>query len=280
MCTDESGTMVSTQQYMPSGEEAALAARASSGIWRSGRHERDTGSTLFDYADGLDYMVARYYSSGLARFMAVDPGDDTALEDPQRWNKYVYARNNPLGLVDPDGRDPINSVAIESLRQSPTSTPLQLPTAGQVKQFGENVGQLADTGRKAALLAAGVNAAFGDAPGAVASLAAAGGMSVVKTGADMLVAAADFSTQNVQQVGIDLAEHAGSAAVGVILDKAAPGAGELVKETAKEAIPAAATALATGIAGAEETQPVNNRPLIITTREAERQPVLNDNSTK
>src|SRR5437867_10718475 len=48
-------------------------------------------------------MLARYYSSSLGRFMAVDPGDDTHLEDPQSWNKYAYARNNPVALVDESG---------------------------------------------------------------------------------------------------------------------------------------------------------------------------------
>jgi hypothetical protein len=28
----------------------------------------------------------------------------TALVDPQQWNRYAYARNNPLRYVDPDGR--------------------------------------------------------------------------------------------------------------------------------------------------------------------------------
>jgi uncharacterized protein RhaS with RHS repeats len=53
----------------------------------------------------MDYMVARYYSSSLGRFMAVDPGGDTELENPQTWNKYTYVRNNPLIAIDPDGRD-------------------------------------------------------------------------------------------------------------------------------------------------------------------------------
>jgi RHS repeat-associated protein len=48
-------------------------------------------------------MVARYYASSLGRFMAVDPGDDTALEDPQSWNKYAYVRNNPINHTDPKG---------------------------------------------------------------------------------------------------------------------------------------------------------------------------------
>ena len=30
---------------------------------------------------------------------------DKNLVDPQRWNRYAYARNNPLKYVDPDGRD-------------------------------------------------------------------------------------------------------------------------------------------------------------------------------
>ena len=50
-------------------------------------------------------MLARYYSASLGRFRAVDPGDDTALEDPQSWNKYAYVRNRPTIGRDPDGRE-------------------------------------------------------------------------------------------------------------------------------------------------------------------------------
>lgn len=49
------------------------------------------------------YDHARYYGSWLGRFNSPDllgghPGD------PQSWNRYTYARNNPLKYVDPDGR--------------------------------------------------------------------------------------------------------------------------------------------------------------------------------
>lgn len=51
-------------------------------------------------------MLARYYSSSLGRFMAVDPVLDvkTAMENPQGWNRYAYVKNNPILRTDPDGR--------------------------------------------------------------------------------------------------------------------------------------------------------------------------------
>ena len=59
-----------------------------------------------DTATGLDYFGARYYSSQTGRFPIVDPllEIDRNLVDPQRWNRYAYALNNPLKFTDPDGR--------------------------------------------------------------------------------------------------------------------------------------------------------------------------------
>jgi murein DD-endopeptidase MepM/ murein hydrolase activator NlpD len=49
-------------------------------------------------------MLARYYSAGLGRFLSVDPAADSVeLENPQTWNRYTYALNNPLRFNDPDG---------------------------------------------------------------------------------------------------------------------------------------------------------------------------------
>ncbi len=58
-----------------------------------------------DDESGLDYFLARYYSARLGRFTTVDPGNaGSLLDDPQTWNGYVYVNNNPLGRIDPDGR--------------------------------------------------------------------------------------------------------------------------------------------------------------------------------
>jgi RHS repeat-associated protein len=59
-----------------------------------------------DAETGLDYFGARYYSGAQGRFASVDPLYFQAemLPDPQRFNLYAYARNNPLKFVDPTGR--------------------------------------------------------------------------------------------------------------------------------------------------------------------------------
>ena len=61
--------------------------------------ERDTES-------GLDYFGARYYGSSMGRFMSPDLGNISAIfhmDDPQSWNGYSYAHNNPLTFTDPTG---------------------------------------------------------------------------------------------------------------------------------------------------------------------------------
>jgi RHS repeat-associated protein len=59
--------------------------------------ERDTES-------GLDNFGKRYDASNLGRFMTPDSFyKDAHVSDPQSWNEYVYARDNPLRYVDPTG---------------------------------------------------------------------------------------------------------------------------------------------------------------------------------
>jgi RHS repeat-associated protein len=70
-------------------------------------------------------MEARYYGSVMGRFTSVDPFDPILgkqgaddkeeaerefrqyLLEPARWNRYVYALNNPLKYTDPDGMNAI-----------------------------------------------------------------------------------------------------------------------------------------------------------------------------
>jgi RHS repeat-associated protein len=61
-----------------------------------------------DSESGLDNFGARYNASSMGRFMTPDPGNLSAIfhmNDPQSWNGYAYARNNPLKYTDPSGLD-------------------------------------------------------------------------------------------------------------------------------------------------------------------------------
>lgn len=57
-------------------------------------------------------MMARYYSGSVGRFVSPDPlafnnrskeAQDEVLDNPQKWNAYTYALNNPIKFIDPDG---------------------------------------------------------------------------------------------------------------------------------------------------------------------------------
>jgi hypothetical protein len=49
----------------------------------------------------LYYFGARYFASWLGRWISVDPGPSV------KESQYAYVANNPVGLIDPDGREPI-----------------------------------------------------------------------------------------------------------------------------------------------------------------------------
>jgi RHS repeat-associated protein len=61
-----------------------------------------------DWESGLDNFGARYLGAGnnLGRFMTSDPLMASGhARNPQTWNRYAYALNNPLRFVDPDGME-------------------------------------------------------------------------------------------------------------------------------------------------------------------------------
>jgi RHS repeat-associated protein len=95
LITDPAGNVVTYHKYDPFGEE--LQPLQSPNTHQFTGHERDQ-------ATGLDYMLARYYSVSLARFVSPDPGfQEPTLLRPQSWNQYAYARNNPLRFSDQSG---------------------------------------------------------------------------------------------------------------------------------------------------------------------------------
>jgi RHS repeat-associated protein len=72
-------------------------------------HQRFTGKEHDE--NDLDYFGARYYDGSpydpyRQEYRWISPDALTArIYDPQSLNKYTYVRNNPVNLVDHDGRD-------------------------------------------------------------------------------------------------------------------------------------------------------------------------------
>src|SRR5262245_61579026 len=100
MITDANGQVVERHDYMPFGEEWPASSSVERRVYVG--KERDQGTAL-------DYSGARYYAPGSGRFISPDPltSDAMRIVNPQRWNRYAYAVNNPLTYGDPDGLDVI-----------------------------------------------------------------------------------------------------------------------------------------------------------------------------
>ncbi len=111
LVTDQNASVVSRHEYIPFGEEipGGWVGRTGSG-WGTADavHQRFTGQERdSENTPPLDYFGARYYGSVLGRFTSPDPlmATPERLLDPQEWNMYGYARNNPLSITDPTGLD-------------------------------------------------------------------------------------------------------------------------------------------------------------------------------
>ena len=106
LVTDANGAVVARHDYLPFGEEILPPYGGRSSTLHFGATEniaqKFTGKER-DSETGLDWFEARYMSSAQGRFTSPDPMTGSP-SDPQSWNMYSYARNNPLLYTDPDGQ--------------------------------------------------------------------------------------------------------------------------------------------------------------------------------
>jgi RHS repeat-associated protein len=98
LLTNGTGYPVWQGTFLPFGEE--YNAEATTNHYKFTSKERDSES-------GLDYFGRRYYASLLGRWTGGDPINFSTkhILRPQRWNKYTYVENDPLGSIDPDGNE-------------------------------------------------------------------------------------------------------------------------------------------------------------------------------
>ena len=101
--TDANGDRVQTTDYYPYG-----ALRINSQTGSFDEHKKFTGYER-DSSTGLNYAGARYQDPSRGQFLTMDPvfinlsNLEAQLTDPQQWNSYSYARDNPLRFIDPTG---------------------------------------------------------------------------------------------------------------------------------------------------------------------------------
>ncbi len=96
------GSALETCTNLPFGDSQQCSGSDVSALHFTGK-ERDSES-------GLDNFGARYNASTMGRFMTPDPLLNSGRPwNPQTWNRYAYARNNPLSIVDPTGLYDLNN---------------------------------------------------------------------------------------------------------------------------------------------------------------------------
>jgi len=101
--SDEAGNVIERLAYDASGKRRFPAGGQDQQGTLAGTNTK-RGFTNHAHLDtlGLVHMNGRVYDPLVARFMSADPGVPHP-EDLQSYNRYSYARNNPLASVDLDG---------------------------------------------------------------------------------------------------------------------------------------------------------------------------------
>lgn len=92
--TDRNGDAIQYLHYLPFGEEW-IDQRSTS--WNA---QYSFTGKIKDAETGYNYFGARYYDSGLSVWLSVDPLSDKY----PTLSPYTYCANNPIMMVDPDGR--------------------------------------------------------------------------------------------------------------------------------------------------------------------------------
>ena len=227
--TDASGLLTQQEYYTPYGEPM--------GWQRPGEQELGFTGHLKDKTTRLTYMQARHYDPVSGRFLSVDPVGFASIGDPRYVNRYSYAGNDPVNLIDPNGHSAVLAQAGSYIWRNHTSaqTKSNVHTALDVGGLTPAVGIFADAAN------AGLYAAEGDLVNtgisAAAMIPGAGqGVTAVKLGAkygdDAKSAVSGLKLQKQLASEAQVADLASGG--GTVISQPAKQAGRISAETGAE----------------------------------------------
>lgn len=166
--TDGTGALIETTKYMPFGESISGG----------------TGRFLFtgqeqDKKTGLYYFGARYYNPFLGIFIQPDALVPD-IYDPQQFNRYSYAQNNPQKYIDADGNIPLVLAAAlgGAIIGAGVSIIKQVATSGKVTSWSD-VGKSAVVGAVGGFVGA---ATFGAGSSLIGAVGLSGARATVAEG--------------------------------------------------------------------------------------------------
>jgi len=96
--TDKNGNRIQHHEYSAFGRDRFTESATAFSL------SRRYTSQVLDEDTGLYFYGARYYDPELARFIQADD-IISDLDNPQTYNRYSYALNNPLRYIDPTGHE-------------------------------------------------------------------------------------------------------------------------------------------------------------------------------
>src|SRR5256712_4178042 len=93
--SSSTGSQVFSSNYIPYGPQYGASGTPDELLF---------AGKIYDGSTGFYYFGGRFYDPTMGRVVTQDssPG---VREDPQSYDRYVYARDNPLKIVDPNGHD-------------------------------------------------------------------------------------------------------------------------------------------------------------------------------
>lgn len=234
--SDDTGTVIGRYDYFPFGEPWPGVPPPPTEVRQFGGKERDSES-------GLDYFGARYYRGVSGRFTTVDPvlNIEAAVADPQRWNRYAYAANNPMKFTDPDGRDP--RLAVGLLGAVTYAAWNGYLNTQQGRPWYENIGVEASKGFVVGITLGLAGPALGAAGLETVGAAAAGGGAATATTAGRWIQVAESMSGRAAAYQAQITGRAGQAFVvngvkfdgfanGVLQEAKGPGYAAFVKDGA------------------------------------------------